>query len=99
LVDKKMKENFHRIYSYCTTDSTEKMKRGRSLWKNSHAPLVDLLLLVCFSTVYHKHTDQFFFFENECCRYKQAQTFEIEYSKTQKFKEISALTLFCIIYY
>jgi zona occludens toxin (predicted ATPase) len=55
LVDKKMKENFHRIYSYYTTDSTENMKRGRSLWKNSHDPLVALLLLVCFSTVYHKH--------------------------------------------
>jgi sporulation protein YlmC with PRC-barrel domain len=30
---------------------------------------------------------------------KRVQTFEIEYSKIQKIKEISVLTLFCVIHY
>jgi hypothetical protein len=30
---------------------------------------------------------------------KRAQTFEIGYSKIQKTKEISAITLFCVIHY
>jgi hypothetical protein len=30
---------------------------------------------------------------------KRAQTFDIGYSKIQKIKEISTLTLFCVIHY
>jgi hypothetical protein len=42
------------------------------------------------------------FFVNIKCkgeRQKRAQTFDIGYSKIQKIKEISALTLFCVIHY